>query len=190
MECERYVKEVLIDTETLQRRISELGAQINADYEGTQDLLLICILKGGILFLSDLMRHIRVPHELDFIAVSSYGVGVRASSHDVRIEKDLSIDIGNKNVLIVEDIIDSGHTLDFVISMLKARSIQSLKLVTLLNKPARREADIPIDYIGFTIDDHFVFGYGLDLDEKWRQLPYVAVADLEALAEDRTDGAK
>ena len=190
MECERYVKEVLIEAEALQRRISELGAQINADYAGTENLLLVCILKGGILFLSDLMRHIQVPHELDFIAVSSYGVGARASSHDVRIEKDLSSDISNKNVLIVEDIIDSGHTLDFVISMLQARSIQSLRLVALLNKPARREAEIPIDYIGFTIEDQFVFGYGLDLDEKCRQLPYVAVADLEALAEDRADGAK
>lgn len=184
MECERYVKEVLIDAATLQRRVVELGAQISADYADADDLLLICILKGGILFLSDLIRHIQVPHELDFIAVSSYGVGARSSSHDVRIEKDLSVDISDKQVLIVEDIIDSGHTLAFVISMLRARSVKSLRLVTLLNKPARREADIPIDYVGFTIQDHFVFGYGLDLDEKCRQLPYVAVADLAALASD------
>lgn len=182
MECERYVKDVLIDAEALQRRVAELGAQISADYAGADDLLLICILKGGILFLSDLMRHIQVPHELDFIAVSSYGVGARSSTHDVRIEKDLSTDISGKQVLIVEDIIDSGHTLAFVISMLRARTVKSLRLVTLLNKPARREANIPLDYVGFTIGDHFVFGYGLDLDEKCRQLPYVAVADLAALA--------
>ncbi|MCY3835840.1 MAG: hypoxanthine phosphoribosyltransferase [Anaerolineaceae bacterium] len=181
IDCERYVKKVLLDEETIQRRIAELGAQISADYVDVDQLLLVCILKGGILFLSDLMRHIHVPHELDFIAVSSYGVGVRSSSHDVRIEKDLSIDISNKHLLIVEDIIDTGYTLDFVISMLRARSIQSLRLVTLLNKQARRVADIPLDYVGFHIDDHFVFGYGLDLDERCRQLPYVAVADLAAL---------
>ncbi len=181
-ECERFVEKVLIDERSIQRRVAELGAEISADYAGADDLLLVCILKGGILFLSDLMRHITVPHELDFIAVSSYGVGVRSSTHDVRIEKDLSDDISGKQILIVEDIIDSGHTLRFVMSMLQVRAVKSLRLVTLLDKPARRVASIPLDYVGFTIDDHFVFGYGLDLDEKCRQLPYIAIADLAALA--------
>lgn len=178
----KYLKEVLIDEATLQARVRELGQQISADYADCPDLLLMCILKGGVMFLSDLTRHITVPHEIDFMAVSSYGRGARESSGNVRIDMDLTSKITGRSILIVEDIIDSGLTLQFVISVLQARQPVELKLCALLNKAARREIDIPIDYIGFDIPDQFVFGYGLDLDEKFRNLPFVAVANLDALS--------
>jgi len=178
---QHFLKEVLIDKDTLYRRISELGARISADYAGVDDLVLICILKGGVMFLSDLTICIDVPHEIDFMAVSSYGRGVRKSGGDVRIDMDLTAQLDGKHVLIVEDIIDSGHTLEFVIRMLQARNPASIKLCTLLNKASRREVDIPVDYIGFEIEDKFVFGYGLDLDEKFRNLPFIGVVDLDAL---------
>jgi hypoxanthine phosphoribosyltransferase len=177
----KYLQETLIDSDTLQRRVAELGQQISLDYADQENLLLICILKGGVMFLSDLTRHIDVPHEIDFMAVSSYGVGLRESSKNVRIDMDLSTGLADKHVLIVEDIIDSGHTLQFVIKMLNARHPASLRLCTLLNKASRREVEIPIDYVGFEIEDKFVFGYGLDLDEKFRNLPFIGVVDLGAL---------
>jgi hypoxanthine phosphoribosyltransferase len=177
---EKYLEEILIDADTLQLRVAELGAQISADYADVYgDLVLICILKGGVMFLSDLTRHIVRPHEIDFMAVSSYGLGARESSKNVRIDMDLTANLRGKHVLIVEDIIDSGYTLRFVIGVLRARSPASLRLCTLLNKASRREIDIPIDYIGFEIEDKFVFGYGLDLDEKFRNLPFVAVARVD-----------
>jgi hypoxanthine phosphoribosyltransferase len=176
-----YLQEILIDEETLTKRIAELGRQISVDYTNCENLLLICILKGGVMFLSDLTRHIHVPHEIDFMAVSSYGRGVRESTKTVRIDMDLNTELRDKDVLIVEDIIDSGYTLDFVIKFLMARRPATLKICTLLDKASRREVDIPIAYTGFVIDDKFVFGYGLDLDEKFRNLPFIGVVDLDKL---------
>ena len=178
---EKYLQEVLIDEGTLRRRIAELGAEVNRDYEGCDNLLLLCILKGGVMFLTDLSRHINVPHMIDFMAASSYGVGARQSAGSVRIDMDLRMDVQNKHVLVVEDIIDSGHTLAFVIKTLQNREPASLKLCALLNKQSRREVDIEVDYIGFDIENKYVFGYGLDLDEKFRNLPFVGVARLDAL---------
>lgn len=171
---ESYLAEKLIDEETLQNRIRELGEEISKEYEG-QDLLLLCILKGGILFLTDLMRYITIPHEIDFLAVSSYGKQIRESTGVVRILKDLDKPIDGRNILIVEDIIDTGHTLDYITRNLIARQPATLRICTLLDKAERREVDIPIDYTGFVIPDKFVFGYGLDLDEKFRNLPFIGV---------------
>jgi hypoxanthine phosphoribosyltransferase len=178
---QKYLKEILIDSDTLQARVRELGEVISADYAGCGDLLLICVLKGGVMFLTDLMRHIYVPHEIDFLAVSSYGAGIRESSGNVRIDMDLKAQVEGRHVLIVEDIIDSGHTLRFVMDVLLARHPASLKLCTLLDKASRRTVEIPIQYTGFQIEDKFVFGYGLDLDEKYRNLPFVGVVDLDKL---------
>lgn len=178
---EKYLKEVLIAEDVLQSRVHELGQQITTDYSDTDNLLLICILKGGVTFLVDLMRHVDVPHEVDFLSVSSYGTGSRSSSGKVRIDMDLKSEVTGRNVLIVEDIIDSGHTLRFVMDMLAARKPASIKLCTLLDKPSRREVEIDIHYVGFEIENKFVFGYGLDLDEKFRNLPFVGVVDLDML---------
>jgi hypoxanthine phosphoribosyltransferase len=178
---EKYLKEILIDERTVQARVAELGAQISADYVESDKLMLICILKGGVMFLSDLMRHITVPHEIDFLAVSSYGRGGRSTTGNVRIDMDLKEVVTGKNLLIIEDIIDSGHTLRFVMDMLKARDPASVRLCTLLDKPSRRVIEIPVDYTGFVIEDKFVFGYGLDLDEKYRNLPFIGVVRPEAL---------
>lgn len=180
---ERYLKEVLITEDALQARIAGLGREISADYQGCPSLMLICVLKGGVMFLADLMRHIRVPHAIDFLAVSSYGVGARESRGEVRIDMDLGMQIAGQHVLIVEDIIDSGQTLRYVMDLLLTRQPASLKLCALLNKASRRIVDIPVDYTGFEIEDRFVFGYGLDLDEKFRNLPFVAVADLTAIGD-------
>ncbi len=181
---EKYLSEVLIDEATLQARIKELGAQVSSDYNGCEDLLLLCILKGGVMFLSDLSRHIHVPHMIDFMAASSYGAGARQSSGSVRIDMDLRMDVKGKHVLVVEDIIDSGYTLSFVIKTLKNREPASLRLCALLNKQSRREVDIEVDYIGFDIENKYVFGYGLDLDERFRNLPFVGVARLDALTDE------
>ena len=172
-----YLQEKLIDEGQLQARIKELGAQISADYAG-KDLLLLCILKGGVVFLTDLMRYLTIPHEIDFLAVSSYGKEIRESTGIVRILKDLDDPIGGRHVLIVEDIIDTGHTLDYLTRNLSARQPASLKICTLLDKAERRRVNIPVDYIGFVIPDKFVFGYGLDLDEKFRNLPFIGVAKI------------
>ncbi|MFQ5615686.1 MAG: hypoxanthine phosphoribosyltransferase [Anaerolineales bacterium] len=170
------IEEIIIDEESLQKRIAELGAQISRDYQG-KDLLLICILRGGVMFLTDLMRQISVPHNIDFMAVSSYGVGVRQSTGRVRINFDLKTDIYDRNVLLVEDIIDSGYTLKTVLEMLETRHPRSLRICTLLDKAECRETDTPIDYCGFVIPDKFVFGYGLDIDEYYRDLPFIASVD-------------
>jgi hypoxanthine phosphoribosyltransferase len=168
-----YVDKILISEKELQARIAELGADISRDYAG-KDLLLLAVLKGSVLFLSDLMRQISVPHCVDFMAVSSYGAGVE-SSGVVRILKDLDEPIEGRNVLIVEDIIDTGATLDYLVRILRARAPQSLEICTLLNKPARRQVEVPVKYVGFDIPDEFVFGYGLDYGQLFRNLPYVAV---------------
>lgn len=172
---EHYLDEILIDSDTLQARIGELGKQISDDYADTDNLLLVCILKGGIMFLTDLMRHIAVPHSIDFMAISSYGDGVRESSGRVRIDMDLRDDIAGKHLLIVEDIIDSGHTLQYILSLLETRDPASIRVCSLLSKPSRRQVQIALDYVGFEIPDRFVFGYGLDLDEVFRNLPFVGV---------------
>jgi hypoxanthine phosphoribosyltransferase len=170
--------EILIDADSLQVRVKELGAQISLDYPDG-DLLLICILRGGVPFLVDLSRNITTPHMIDFMAVSSYGVGRRESSGSARVTLDLQTDIRDKNVLLVEDIVDSGHTIYSVLQMLETRQPKSLKICALLDKPERREADVPIHYLGFSIPNKFVFGYGLDLDEYYRNLPFVGVVDLD-----------
>jgi hypoxanthine phosphoribosyltransferase len=169
--------EILIEADVLQKRVAELGKQISADYEG-EDLILICILRGAVPFMVDLSRHITVPHMMDFMAASSYGVGKRESSGFARVTLDLQTDIRDRNVLLVEDIVDSGHTISAVLQMLSTRSPRSLKVCALLDKPERREAHVPVDYLGFTIPNKFVFGYGLDLDEYHRNLAFVGVVDL------------
>jgi hypoxanthine phosphoribosyltransferase len=168
-----YIAEVLIPPDRLQARVAQLGAEISRDYEG-KDLLLLAVLKGSVLFLSDLMRHIVVPHAIDFMATSSYGTGME-SSGVVRILKDLDAPIEGRNVLIVEDIIDTGRTLDYLVRILNARAPRSLRICTLLDKASRREVPVPVNYTGFEIPDKFVFGYGLDYAELYRNLPYVAV---------------
>jgi len=170
--------EVLIDSDELQKRVRELGDEISKDYQG-EDLLLICILRGGIMFLTDLMRSIEIPHTVDFMAVSSYGSGIRETSGQVRITLDLSTNIYNRNVLLVEDIIDSGHTIAAVMELLETRRPKSLQICALLDKSVRREVVVPIHYRGFEIPNKFVFGYGLDLDEYFRNLPFIGVVDLE-----------
>lgn len=172
-----FLDEILVSEEALKKRVAELGTQISQDYQG-MDLHLVCILRGGVIFLSDLMRGITVPHTVDFMAVSSYGSG-RQSSGQVRITLDLKEDIQGRNVLLVEDIIDSGYTIDTVIKFLTMRRPKSLKVCTLLNKPERREIEVPIHYCGFEIPNKFVFGYGLDMDEYYRNLPFVATVDLQ-----------
>jgi len=172
------IAEILIDEAALQKRVKELGIQISKDYEG-KDLLLICILRGGIVFLVDLMRHITVPHQLDFMAVSSYGAGARQSGGSVRLALDLKTDIRSKDVLLVEDIVDSGNTIAYVLEFLQTRQPRSLKVCTLLDKEERRETLVPIHYRGFSIPNKFVFGYGLDLDEYYRNLPFIGVVDLK-----------
>jgi len=172
-----YLDEILIDEDKLQERIAELGEEISRDYQN-ENLHLICILRGGIIFLSDLMRDITVPNTVDFMAVSSYGV-TRQSTGQVRITLDLKDDIQDRHVLLVEDIVDSGYTIASVLEFLKTRHPKSLRVCTLLNKPARREVEVPIDYCGFVIPNKFVFGYGLDMDEYYRNLPFIATVDLE-----------
>ena len=169
-----FLAEVLISEEALQKRITELAAQISRDYQG-QDLILVCILRGGVLFLSDLMRQISVPHMVDFMSVSSYGVGARRSSGQSRINLDVVTDIRNRNVLLVEDIVDSVYTIKAVVDLLSARQPSSLRICTLLDKSSRREIPVPIHYTGFVIPDKFVFGYGLDADEYYRNLPFIGV---------------
>jgi hypoxanthine phosphoribosyltransferase len=166
------VGEILVESDDLQRRIAELGAQISRDYEG--GVLLIGILKGAVLFLADLMRSLRVPCEIDFMAVSSYG-SATDSSGVVRILKDLESSIEGRDVVIVEDIIDSGLTLHYLIRNLRARGPGSLEVCALLDKRERRRVDLPIRYVGFEIPDRFVVGYGLDYQQRFRNLGYVAV---------------
>ena len=168
------LQEVLVSEAQLQARIQELGAQLSRDYAG-QDLLLVCILRGGVMFLTDLMRRIEIPHAIDFMAISSYGVGARSSSGNVRIALDLQQNIEGRHVLVVEDIVDTGHTIAAVLELLATRRPASLKICSLLDKSERREVPVPIHYIGFDIPNKFVFGYGLDVDELFRNLPFIGV---------------
>ena len=167
------IGEILVEADDLQRRVAELGAEISRDYEG-KDLVMIGVLKGAVLFLADLMRRLEVPCEIDFMAVSSYG-SATDSSGVVRILKDLDAPIEGRHVLIVEDIIDSGLTLQYLMRNLKARRPASLEVCSLLTKPERRRVELSPRYVGFEIPDRFVVGYGLDHAERFRNLPYVAV---------------
>lgn len=170
---EDAIERVLIDADALAQRIRELGAVISRTYQG-QDLLLISVLKGSIVFMADLIRAISIPHEVDFMATSSYGTGTQ-SSGVVRILKDLNSSIEGRNVLIVEDIIDSGHTLNYLVRILQERGPASLRIVALLDKPERREVQTQVDWVGFSIPNDFVVGYGLDYNEIYRNLPYIGV---------------
>ncbi len=172
---------VLLDEATIAARIEELGRKITADYAEHEDLLLVCVLKGGFMFLADLTRALPRPHSLDFMGISSYGKGT-TSSGAVQIIMDLKAPIEDRHVLIIEDIIDSGRTLEYMRRNLLTRSPASLRICTLLNKPARRETHVDVDYIGFDIPDEFVVGYGLDFDELYRNLPFIAVLKPEAFA--------
>ena len=167
--------QTLISSRQLQSRVAELAAEISRDYAGA-DLLLLCILRGAVIFLSDLMRCLTIPHAVDFMAVSSYGIGARATTGQVQITLDLTASIAGRDVLVVEDIIDSGRTLASVLDLLRARHPRTLEVCVLLDKTQRRELDIPLRYRGFPIPDRFVFGYGLDIDEYYRNLPYIAAA--------------
>jgi hypoxanthine phosphoribosyltransferase len=180
-ELEAAVGEILIDRETLAARVAELGTEISADYEG-RDLLLIGVLKGAVFFMADLMRHLTVPCEVDFMAISSYG-DATDSSGIVRILKDLDINIEGRHVLVVEDIIDSGLTLSYLIRNLESREPATLEVCALLTKPSRREIDVPVRYVGFEIPNKFVVGYGLDFAERYRNLPYVGVLDEHLLSD-------
>jgi len=175
------VAEILIDAESLSARIAELGAEVSADYEG-RDLLLIGVLKGAVFFMADLMRQLTVPCEVDFMAISSYGAATD-SSGVVRILKDLDINIEGRHVIVVEDIIDSGLTLSYLMRNLESREPASLEICALLTKPGRREIDVPVRYVGFEIPNRFVIGYGLDFAERYRNLPYVAVLADELIPE-------
>jgi len=175
------VQEILIDEATLQARIAELGERVTADYAG-RDLLLVGVLKGAIFFMADLMRRIDLPCEVDFMAISSYGAGVD-SSGVVRILKDLDVSVEGRNVLIVEDIVDSGLTLSYLLRTLEARHPRSLEVCALLTKPDRRENEVDCRYVGFEIPNRFVIGYGLDFAERYRNLPYIGVLRDELIAQ-------
>ncbi|MBD7915184.1 hypoxanthine phosphoribosyltransferase [Clostridium sp. Sa3CUN1] len=169
----RDIKKVLITEEEILNRVREIGKNISNDYEG-KNLLIVGILKGSVLFASDLIKNITIPCEIDFMAVSSYGSSTETSGV-VRILKDLDHSIEGKDIIIVEDIIDSGITLDYLLKYLKARKANSIEIVTLLTKPARRKVDIAVKYCGFEVPDEFLVGYGLDYSEKYRNLPYVGI---------------
>jgi hypoxanthine phosphoribosyltransferase len=178
-ELTRGVSKVLIEEDAVAARVSELGAEISVDYAG-KDLLLVGVLKGAVFFMADLMRHLSIPCEVDFMAISSYGASTD-SSGVVRILKDLDINIEGRHVLVVEDIIDSGLTLSYLIRNLESRNPATLEICALLTKPERREIDVHVRYTGFEIPNEFVIGYGLDFGERYRNLPYVAVLDPDAL---------
>lgn len=164
---------VLYSEEELEAKCVELGAQISKDYEG-KNLLLVSVLKGAVVFMTDLMRHITVPCSIDFMVVSSYGSGVKTSGV-VKIVKDLDADLAGKDLLIVEDILDTGMTLHYLKQLLQDRNPNSIRIATLLDKPERRRAAVRADYVGYQVPDEFVVGYGLDYDEKYRNLPYVGI---------------
>jgi hypoxanthine phosphoribosyltransferase len=168
----KHIVEVMISEQEVKNRITELGAQITAHYQGSNDLVLIGLLRGSFMFMADLARSIDLPQEVDFMTASSYGNSMN-SNRDVRILKDLDDDINGKDVLIVEDIIDTGYTLSKVREILSLRSPKSLAICTLLDKPERREVEVPVEWVGFTIPDEFVVGYGIDYAQKYRNLSYI-----------------
>ena len=166
------IGKILYTEEQIKARVDELARQIEKDYEG-EELILLCTLKGAVLFMADMMKAINLDTMIDFIAASSYGSGT-SSSGFVKVTKDVSMDLYNKNVLIIEDIVDSGTTLKFMKEYLQDRNPKSVRIATLLDKPARRTADVTPDYVGFTVDDLFIIGYGLDYDQRYRNLPYIS----------------
>lgn len=171
----KHIVDVMISEEEIKQRIAELGREITEHYrprQGQHDLVLIGLLKGSFIFMADLCREIDVNHEVDFMTVSSYGNGM-TSTRDVKIIKDLDEDIRGKDVLIVEDIIDSGNTLNRVKEILNLREPASISICTLLDKPSRREVDVPVEWIGYSIEDKFVIGYGIDYAQRYRHLPYI-----------------
>lgn len=170
----RDIDHILVSQQQLQDKISELGAQISRDYDG-HELLLVSILKGSVVFMADLMRAITIPCAIDFMVVSSYGGSNTTTTGLVKIVKDLDQDLSGKDVLIVEDILDTGVTLSHLMPMLQMRNPRSVKICSILSKPSRRKAEIEPDYCGFEVPDEFVVGYGLDYDERYRNLPYVGV---------------
>jgi hypoxanthine phosphoribosyltransferase len=183
VDLEADVAEVLLTEEEITRKVAELGRRISADYEG-RELTLVSVLKGSLPFMADLMRSISVPVRIDLMEVSSYGGTATESSGLVRILKDLSTSIEGQDVLIVEDIIDTGLTLNYLLRYLRGKNPRTLRVCTLLDKPARRLVEIPVDYIGFTIPDRFVIGYGLDYGEVYRNLRFVGVLRPEVYAAD------
>ena len=167
------ILKVLLTQEELREKVKELGRQITQDYQG-KNLMIVTVLKGAVVFLADLMREIDVPAEIDFMVVSSYGAGTK-SSGVVKIVKDLDVPLKDKDLLTVEDILDSGMTLSYLKELLEGREPRSIRIATLLDKPARRKVDLKADYIGYSVPDEFVVGYGLDYDEKYRNLPYIGI---------------
>ena len=167
------VLRVLLSEDEIREKVRELGGKITADYKNS-NLMLVTVLKGAVVFLADLMRQIDVPAEIDFMVGSSYGSGVK-SSGVVKIVKDLDVPLAGKDILIVEDILDSGLTLSYIKELLESRGPRSIRIATLLDKPSRRKVDLQADYIGFSVPDEFVIGYGLDYDEKYRNLPYIGI---------------
>ena len=167
------VLRVLLSEDEIREKVRELGGKITADYKNS-NLMLVTVLKGAVVFLADLMRQIDVPAEIYFMVVSSYGSGVK-SSGVVKIVKDLDVPLAGKDILIVEDILDSGLTLSYIKELLESRGPRSIRIATLLDKPSRRKVDLQADYIGFSVPDEFVIGYGLDYDEKYRNLPYIGI---------------
>ena len=174
MSMHEDIKTVLVTEQQLKDKVAELGAQISRDYEG-KNLLLVSILKGAVVFMADLMRAVSIPCSIDFMVVSSYGGTNTTSTGLVKIVKDLDADLSGRDVLIVEDILDTGVTLSNLVPMLKLRNPNSVRICAILDKPTRRKADIQPDYEGFQVPDEFVVGYGLDYNEKYRNLPYVGV---------------
>ncbi len=170
--------DILLSTEEVEKRVRELGAQISSDYPG-EKVIAVGILKGAFIFMADLVRNIDLPVEIEFMAVTSYGKAA-ASSGEVRILKDLDCSIEGQNVIVIEDIIDTGLTLKYIKEILLKREPKSLKLCCMLDKPSRREAAIDVDYIGYSIPDHFVVGYGLDFSGRYRSLPYVGILNPSA----------
>ncbi|MBE7010995.1 MAG: hypoxanthine phosphoribosyltransferase [Ruminococcaceae bacterium] len=177
MIIEKDVDRILVSKSEIAKRVKELALEMDEFYQG-EEVVLVCILKGAVTFFSDLVRSVSFPVQFDFMCVSSYGSG-SVSTGDVQIKKDLSVDISGKNVLLVEDILDTGNTMMALIELLKERNPKDIKLCTFLNKPARREQPIEADFCGFDIPDEFVIGYGLDYDERYRQMPYIGVLKRE-----------
>jgi hypoxanthine phosphoribosyltransferase len=172
-----FIDEVIVDQASIEKRVRELGEQISQDYAG-QDLLVVCLLRGGITFTADLTRSITIAHELDCMSLSSYGVGHYATSGNVRVNLDLMTNIEGRNVLLVEDIVDSGRTLAHVLMMLQTRTPKSVRVCVLLDKKMRREVPVFANYVGFDVPDKYIFGYGIDIDEHFRHLPFIATANL------------
>jgi hypoxanthine phosphoribosyltransferase len=171
------MRQILIPTDRLFERVAEMGEQISNDYRGGPPPLLVSILKGGVVFLTDLMRWISIPHHIDFMQLSSYQGGT-SSTGNVRLLSDLSTNIKDRDVLLVEDIVDTGLTITYLLQQLSIRQPRSVRVCTLLSKTEARQVEVPVDYLGFEIPDRFVVGYGLDYDEKYRNLPYIGVLDL------------